>query len=107
MKKLKLPNGFGSISYYGDHRRRPYVAKKYIDGKQKPIGYYATYEDALAYLIAYNKNPSLFNPSEITFGEIFKLWSAEHFPKIAKPQQLTTMPPTSTANYSTARSLSP
>ena len=84
MKKLKLPNGFGSISYYGEHRRRPYVAKKYIDGCQKPIGYYATYEDALAYLIAYNKNPSLFNPSEITFSEIYQLWSAEHYPKIAK-----------------------
>ena len=93
MKKLKLPNGFGSISYYGDHRRRPYVVKKYIDGKQKPIGYYATYEDALAYLIAYNKNPSLFNPSEITFSEIFKLWSAEHFPKIAQ---------TTAANYTAA-----
>lgn len=93
MKKLKLPNGFGSISYYGEHRRRPYVAKKYIDGKQKPIGYYATYEDALAYLIAYNKNPSLFNPSEITFSEIFKLWSAEHFLKIAK---------TTAANYTAA-----
>lgn len=88
MKKLKLPNGFGSISYYGDHRRRPYVVKKYIDGKQKPIGYFATYEDALAYLVAYNKNPSLFNPSEITFTEIFKL------------------PLTSTVNHSTARSLS-
>lgn len=84
MKKLKLPNGFGSISYYGEHRRKPYVCKKYIEGKQKPIGYFATYEDALAYLVAYNKNPSLFNPSEITFSEIFKLWSAEHFPKIAK-----------------------
>lgn len=34
--------------------------------------------------ITYNKNPSLFNPSEITFSEIFKLWSAEHYPKIAK-----------------------
>ena len=79
MKKLKLPNGFGSISYYGEHRRKPYVCKKYIKGKQKPIGYFATYEDALAYLVAYNKNPSLFNPSEITFSEIFKLWSAEHF----------------------------
>ena len=93
MKKLKLPNGFGSISYYGDHRRRPYVCKKYIQGKQKPIGYFATYEDALAYLVAYNKNPSLFNPSEITFSEIFKLWSAEHFPKIAK---------TTAANYTAA-----
>ncbi len=84
MKHLKLPNGFGSISYYGEHRRKPYVCKKYIQGKQKPIGYFTTYEDALAHLIAYNKNPSLFNPSEITFSEIFKLWSAEHYPKIAK-----------------------
>ena len=106
MKKLKLPNGFGSISYYGDHRRRPYVVKKYIDGKQKQIGYFATYEDALAYLVAYNKNPSLFNPSEITFSEIFKLWSAEHFPKKQKPRQPTTLPLTSTVNHSTARSLS-
>lgn len=93
MKKLKLPNGFGSISYYGEHRRKPYVCKKYIEGKQKPIGYFATYEDALAYLVAYNKNPSLFNPSEITFSEIFKLWSVEHFPKIAK---------STSANYNAA-----
>lgn len=84
MKKLKLPNGFGSISYYGEHRRRPYVCKKYIDKKQKIIGYFTTYEDALSHLIAYNKNPSLYNPSEITFSEIYKLWSAEHYPKIAK-----------------------
>ena len=44
-------------------------------------------------MVAYNKNPSLFNPSEITFSEIFKLWSAEHFPKIAK---------TTAANYTAA-----
>lgn len=85
MKKLKLPNGFGSISYYGDHRRRPYVVKKYIDGKQKPIGYFATYEDALAYLVAYNKNPSLFNPSEITFTEIFKLQFKDKRPASSNP----------------------
>lgn len=86
MKKyLKLPNGFGSISYYGDsRRRRPYVVKKYIANKQKPIGYFATYEEALAFLIAYNKDPSLFNPSKMTFLEIYKLWAAEHYPKIAR-----------------------
>ena len=81
---MKLPNGFGSISYYGKNRRKPYVAKKYIQGKQKPVGYFTTYEDALAYLIAYNKNPSLYNANEITFSEIFTLWKAEHYPKIAK-----------------------
>lgn len=84
-KRLKLPNGFGSISYYGDKRRRkPYVAKNYIGGKQKPIGYFETYEAALAYLVAYNRDPSLFNSSEITFAEVFRLWSTEHYPKIAK-----------------------
>lgn len=44
-------------------------------------------------MVAYNKNPSLFNPSKITFSEIFKLWSTEHFPKIAK---------TTAANYTAA-----
>lgn len=84
-KRLKLPNGFGSISYYSDKRRRkPYVAKKYIGGKQKPVGYFESYEAALAYLVAYNRDPSLFNASEITFAEVFRLWSAEHYPKIAK-----------------------
>lgn len=84
-KRLKLPNGFGSISYYSDKRRRkPYVAKKYIGGKQKPVGYFDSYEAALAYLVAYNRDPSLFNASEITFAEVFRLWSAEHYPKIAK-----------------------
>ena len=93
-KRMKLPNGFGSISYYSDkNRRKPYVAKKYMNGKQKPVGYFETYEAALAYLVAYNKNPSLFNASEITFAEIFRIWSAEHYPKIAK---------STTANYNAA-----
>ena len=84
-KRLKLPNGFGSISYYCDKRRRkPYVAKKYIAGKQKPVGYFESYEAALAYLVAYNRDPSLFNASEITFAEVYRLWAAEHYPKIAK-----------------------
>lgn len=35
-KRLKLPNGFGSVVYYGDsNRRQPYVVKKTISGRQK------------------------------------------------------------------------
>lgn len=84
-KRLKLPNGFGSISYYGDkNRRKPYVAKKYINGKQHPVGYFESYEDALAFLVAYNKNPSILSPNLITFAEVYNLWSTEHYPKIAK-----------------------
>lgn len=56
---MKLPNGFGSIACYSGNRRRPYIVRKYIDGRQKIIGQYATYEDALAFLVNYNKNPSL------------------------------------------------
>ena len=44
---MKLPNGFGSIACYSGNRRRPYIVRKYIDGRQKIIGQYATYEDAL------------------------------------------------------------
>lgn len=46
---MKLPNGFGSIACYSGNRRRPYIVRKYIDGRQKIIGQYATYEDALAF----------------------------------------------------------
>lgn len=84
-KRLKLPNGFGSVVYYGDsNRRKPYLVKKTISGHQKIIGQFATYEKGLAFLVEYNKNPSLFSPSLITFSEVYDLMAAERFPKLAK-----------------------
>lgn len=84
-KRLKLPNGFGSVVYYGDsNRRQPYVVKKTISGRQKIIGQFSTYEEGLAFLVEYNKNPSLFSPSLITFSEVYDLMAAERFPKLAK-----------------------
>lgn len=76
---MKLPNGFGSIACYSGNRRRPYIVRKYIDGRQKIIGQYATYEDALAFLVDYNKNPSLFAPATITFAEVYRLMAAERW----------------------------
>ena len=32
---MKLPNGFGSVYKLTGNRRRPWVVKKFIDGKQK------------------------------------------------------------------------
>lgn len=75
-KRLKLPNGFGSITKKSGRRRRPYEIRKFIDGRQKVIGYETTYESALAFLCEYNKNPLLFSPSEITFDELFCLVKA-------------------------------
>lgn len=83
-KRMKLPNGFGSITERTDgRRRRPFVMKKTVNGKSKVVGYAATYAEALAMLVEYNKNPSLFAPTLITFAEIFELWKAEKYPNIS------------------------
>lgn len=88
MKRLKLPNGFGSITCKTDgNRRKPYVVRKTIGGKQTVIGYFTTYEEAIAYLVECNKNPHIFSPSQITFTELYQLMAAERFPKIAKSTQ--------------------
>ncbi|WP_405379555.1 tyrosine-type recombinase/integrase [Phascolarctobacterium sp.] len=77
---MKLPNGFGSIVRYGGNRRKPYIVRK----NGKVLASFATQEEALAYLVEYNKDPSIFSPSSITFAEVFQLMSAEKFPKLAK-----------------------
>lgn len=81
-KRLKLPNGFGSITKKSGNRRKPFEIRKWIDGRQKVIGYEANYESALAFLCEYNKNPLLFSPSEITFSELFTLVKAYLYPRI-------------------------
>lgn len=81
-KRLKLPNGFGSITKKSGNRRKPFEIRKWIDGRQKVIDYEANYESALAFLCEYNKNPLLFSPSEITFSELFTLVKAYLYPRI-------------------------
>lgn len=56
---MKLPNGFGTVYKMQGNRRRPYVAKKTIQGKQKAIGYFETFEDAMACLVAYTRSSSV------------------------------------------------
>ena len=64
--RMRLPNGFGSISYLGPRRREPYYARKTIGrtpfGKpiQKPIepkASFRTYNEAYQALMEYNKTP--------------------------------------------------
>lgn len=79
-KRLKLPNGFGSITRKADGRRRkPYVVRKTIGSKQIAIGYFATYEEAIAFLVEANKNPHIYSPSQITFSEMYHCMAAERF----------------------------
>lgn len=81
-KRMKLPNGFGSIIFLPGNRRRPYAVLKTINGKSKYIGYFATYNESLIFLAECNKDPSIYLPSQITFSEIYKLEIAERKTKI-------------------------
>lgn len=84
-KKFRLPNGFGSIVLRTDgNRRKPYEVRKTIECRQKTLGFYPTFEEALAFLVDYNKNPSLFTPQLITFAEVYNLMCGERFKKLAK-----------------------
>ena len=53
---MKLPNGFGTVYRLQGNRRRPYVVKKTIQHRQKALGYFETFEDAMAYLVEYNRD---------------------------------------------------
>ena len=85
---MKLPNGYGSIDKLSGKRRKPWRARKtrgWTDnGKQLYliIGYFRTREEALTALANYNANPYDIENNSITFSEVYKKWSEEHFTEI-------------------------
>ena len=83
-KRLRLPNGYGSVTCRTDGRRRkPWIVRKSIQGRQIIIGSFATYEEAIAYLVECNKNPLIYSPTQTTFSEMYHLMAAERFHKLA------------------------
>lgn len=81
---MKLPNGYGTVYKLQGNRRRPYVVKKSIGGKQKTLGYFESYQAAFEYLVEINHcTPS----HELTFSAVYYGWKARHFEKIGKSSQ--------------------
>lgn len=86
-KRRRLPNGFGQISEIKNRNlRNPFRAMvtvgKTPDGKPickplKPESYFATYNDAYAALVEYNKSPYDLEPS-ITMQELYDKWLPEY-----------------------------
>lgn len=86
-RKRRLPNGFGQISEIkGRNLRNPFRAMVTVGKDQngkpickplKPESYFATYNDAYAALVEYNKNPYDLNPS-ITVEELYEQWLPEY-----------------------------
>jgi len=69
-------------------RRKPWrvrVTDKIVDGKQlyKNIGYYSTRKEAIEALAAYNSNPNIFDANNITFKEVYDLWSERKYKEIS------------------------
>lgn len=87
-KKKRLPNGFGQITKLKKNNlRNPYRAMvsvgKTSTGKPickllKPDAYFATYNDAYAALVEYNKNPYDLNPA-ISVMNLYEKWTEAYF----------------------------
>ena len=77
---MRKPNGYGCIKRLSGNRRRPFVFVVSMEGKQKPIGYFATQLEAEIYAADYNKahkNTSLAD-HRLTFAELYHRWLNRH-----------------------------
>lgn len=71
---MKNPNGYGTVTKLSGNRRKPFVVKEGVSGKQKPIGYTATREEGLILLAQYNNDPWDIETDKITLQELYDLW---------------------------------
>lgn len=77
---MRLPNGYGSVYKLSGNRRRPYVVKKTIDGRQRALGYFESYQEAFEFLVRVNHcTPT----HQVTFAAVYAAWSQRHFPDVS------------------------
>lgn len=85
MKRMKLPNGYGSIVKLAGRRRNPYMVrppvKRWNEKGQpiydKAIGYYKTWQEAYRALQEYNDDPLAYEKKDFTFAEVWAMARAE------------------------------
>lgn len=87
-RRMRLPNGFGQISELkGRNLRNPFRAMVTVGTSEtgrpicktlKPTGYFATYNEAYAALVEYNKSPYDLGDS-VLVSELYDKWSTHHF----------------------------
>lgn len=79
---MKLPNGYGSITKLPGNRRKPYAVRKTVNGRQKYLKFESTFEKALAWLVDYNKSPSVLDSADLTFSRLYHLEMKERCTRI-------------------------
>lgn len=92
-KRMRLPNGFGRITKLKTKNlRKPYRAMITvgIDEKGRPIGkilkptgYFETYNEAYAALLAYKANPYDYD-NDISLEEVYTMWYEKKVKKVSK-----------------------
>lgn len=77
---MRKPNGYGSIKRLSGNRRRPFVFVVSMEGKQKPIEYFATQIEAEIFAADYNKshNSTSLADHRLTFEELYHRWLSRH-----------------------------
>lgn len=101
-RRMKLPNGFGSIKKLSGNRRKPFAAyppmRKHEmddDGKfptKKALGFYKTYQEAYECLLQYSNMPFDEKLSQVTFKELYdKYLSSDDFLKLKEKSQTSRM----------------
>lgn len=97
-KRMKLPNGFGSITELKDGNRRNRFRVRVCAGKTptgkpilkllKPVSAFHTYNEAYQALVEYNKNPYNLD-ADITVSQLYERWSNEYFKNITDASKRT------------------
>lgn len=77
----RLPNHAGSITKLSGERTKPFLAREGKTGKQRSIGTFKTYEEAMAALVSYNSQPWDLDNRHVTLEG---LWDA--FLEVKAPQ---------------------
>lgn len=86
---MRMPSGYGSIIKLKGNRRRPYqvrLTKEFTDeGKQiyMYLGYFEKKEQAMIALSEYQSSPYDITRETITFEEVYKKMTKEHFPRVS------------------------
>jgi len=99
-KRMRLPNGLGSVHRIGGdkNRRKPWRArvpshvefdpiKGTATQKYITVGYFENELDAIDALMNYRKNPYTIEAASCTFEELFEMWREKKYTSISKSGQ--------------------
>lgn len=97
-KRMKLPNGFGSITELKDGNRRNRFLVRVCVGKTpngkpilrtlRPKSSFHTYNEAYEALVEYNRNPYDLD-DDISVSQLYYKWSTEYFKNITDASKRT------------------